>query len=240
MPPSTPPPWPGAEVLFNLSATNIAIGKAETRAPAVRVQSARCMAAYVYSAAGPGESTTDLAWDGQAAIYELGDLLAETERFAARPTMALRRHRRRAASARSGCARAPSTTARCREADPVDALPHGRLRARRAAQRASACERAVERFPFVPTIRPGSRGLLRGLQHPGPGPGQRLQATGVEQLVIGVSGGLDSTQALIVACRAFDRLGLPRTNVLAYTLPGFATSRADQDQRLGADDRRWA
>ena len=88
-PPSTAAALAGAEILLNLSASNIVIGKAEARHLLCASQSARCIAAYAYSAAGPGESTTDLAWDGQAAIFEVGMCLAETERFPAAPTMAV-------------------------------------------------------------------------------------------------------------------------------------------------------
>src|SRR5580698_9175375 len=88
-PPSTAAALAGAEILLNLSASNITIGKAEARRLLCASQSARCIAAYAYSAAGPGESTTDLAWDGQAAIFEYGACLAETERFPASPTMAI-------------------------------------------------------------------------------------------------------------------------------------------------------
>src|SRR5207245_649303 len=79
----------GAEILLNLSASNIVIGKAQMRRLLCASQSARCIAAYAYSAAGAGESTTDLAWDGQAGIFEIGDALAETERFSAQPEMAI-------------------------------------------------------------------------------------------------------------------------------------------------------
>ena len=84
LPPSTLAALAGAEVLLNLSASNITIGKAETRRLLCASQSARCIAAYAYSAAGPGKSTTDLAWDGQAAIFECGDQLAESRALRAR------------------------------------------------------------------------------------------------------------------------------------------------------------
>ena len=88
-PPSTAAALAGAEILLNLSASNITIGKAQMRRLLCASQSARCLAAYAYSAAGAGESTTDLAWDGQAGIFELGEGLAETERFSATPEMAV-------------------------------------------------------------------------------------------------------------------------------------------------------
>ena len=213
----------GAEILLNLSASNITIGKAQMRRLLCASQSARCIAAYAYSAAGAGESTTDLAWDGQAGIFEIGDGLAETERFSAQPEMAIadvdlgriRQERMRTNTfgdnARLILADAPPFR---RVEFPFAAL-QGKLDLRRE----------VERFPFVPS----DPAMLRDNCYEAyniqvQGLAQRLSATGLKKLVIGVSGGLDSTQALIVACRTMDRLGLPRKNVLAYTLPGFATS----------------
>jgi NAD+ synthase (glutamine-hydrolysing) len=213
----------GAEILLNLSASNITIGKAQMRRLLCASQSARCIAAYAYSAAGAGESTTDLAWDGQAGIFEIGAGLAETARFSAQPEMAIadvdlgriRQERMRTNTfgdnARLVLADAPAF----RRVEFAFEAPRGKL---------ELCRR-VERFPFVPF----DPAMLRGNCYEAyniqvQGLAQRLSATGLKKLVIGVSGGLDSTQALIVACRTMDRLGLARKNVLAYTLPGFATS----------------
>jgi NAD+ synthase (glutamine-hydrolysing) len=222
-PPSSAGAAAGAEILLNLSASNITIGKAQMRRLLCASQSARCIAAYAYSAAGAGESTTDLAWDGQAGIFEIGDGLAETERFSAKSEMAIadidigriRQERMRTNSfgdnARVILHEAPSF----RRVEFAFTAPQGELELRRH----------VERFPFVPS----DPAMLRDNCYEAyniqiQGLAQRLSATGLRKLVIGVSGGLDSTQALIVAARTMDRLGLPRQNVLAYTLPGFATS----------------
>ncbi len=213
----------GATVLANLSASNITIGKAETRRLLSQSQSARCLSAYLYAAAGAGESTTDLAWDGQAEIFENGVLLAETERFptGAQFTVAdldldlLRQERarmgtfddnRRRHQARSDAFRRVSF-----RLDP----PAGDI----------GLLRRVERFPFVPDD-PDRLALdcYEAYNIQVAGLAQRLEAIGVKRAVIGISGGLDSTQALIVTAKAFDRLGLPRTDILAYTMPGFATS----------------
>jgi NAD+ synthase (glutamine-hydrolysing) len=224
-PPSTAAALAGAEILLNLSASNIVIGKAQMRRLLCASQSARALAAYVYSAAGPGESTTDLAWDGQAGIFEMGEALGETERFAATPQMVfadadlgrLRQERMRV-NTFGDCARlVGGTTPPFRTIVFDFAPPHERL---------DLC-RTVERFPYVPA----DPAMLRDNCYEAyniqvQGLAQRVRAAGVEKLVIGVSGGLDSTQALIVAARTMDRLGLPRQNVLAYTLPGFATSAA--------------
>jgi len=222
-PPSTDAALAGAEILLNLSASNITIGKAEMRRLLCASQSARCIAAYAYSAAGAGESTTDLAWDGQAGIFECSDPLAETERFSPDPEMAvadvdlgrIRQERMRTNSfgdnARSGGDKRISF----RTIDFDFAAPDEALELRRG----------IERFPYVPA----DPAMLRENCYEAyniqvQGLAQRLKATGLKKLVIGVSGGLDSTQALIVSARAMDRLGMPRSNVLAYTLLGFATS----------------
>jgi NAD+ synthase (glutamine-hydrolysing) len=224
-PPSTAGAAAGAEILLNLSASNIVIGKAQMRRLLCASQSARCLAAYAYSAAGIGESTTDLAWDGQAGIFEIGEPLCETPRFSTGPEIAvadvdvgrIRQERMRTNTfgdnARS-LTQAPSAPA-FRRITFDFAPPGGRL----------DLQRTVERFPFVPS----DPAMLRDNCYEAyniqvQGLARRLEATGLKRLVIGVSGGLDSTQALIVSARAMDWLGLPRSNVLGYTLPGFATS----------------
>ena len=223
IPPSTYTALAGATVLVNLSASNITIGKDGYRRMLCEAQSGRAIAGYVYTAAGLGESTTDMAWDGQALIYENGQLVRESERFADEPELII---------ADLDLDRILSD--RMITSSYGDSIHDLRDRVRRIRRiefelglptDAFALERRIERFPYVPA-NPVSRNerceevyniQVRGLQ-------TRLLATGIEKLVIGVSGGLDSTHALIVAARAMDRLGLPRANVLGYTLPGFATS----------------
>jgi NAD+ synthase (glutamine-hydrolysing) len=181
------------------------------------------IAAYIYTAAGLGESTTDLAWDGQAMIYENGDLLAEAERFADAEQLLLAdidlgrivSDRANTSSFGDGIHDHRARAAAIRRVEFALEIPAERVPLRRE----------YERFPYVPA-NPAKRNercdevyniQVRGLQ-------TRLLATGIEKVVIGVSGGLDSTHALIVAARAMDRLGRPRSNVLGYTMPGFATS----------------
>ena len=227
-PPSGSAAAAGAEILLNLSASNITIGKAQTRRLLCAAQSLRCLAAYAYSAAGVGESTTDLAWDGQAGIFELGDGLAETARFSAGPEIAIadvdveriRQERMRSNSFGDNARVIAAGGPPFRTVAVAFAAPDG----------ANDLRRRVERFPFVPS----DPAMLRDNCYEAyniqvQGLAQRLRATGLERLVIGVSGGLDSSQALIVAARAMDQLGLPRGNVLAYTLPGFATSAATRE-----------
>ena len=223
IPPSTYAALAGATVLCNLSASNITIGKADYRRALCAAQSGKCAAAYLYSAAGPGESTTDMAWDGHALIYENGELLTESERFADAEQLIvadldlerLLQERMRLGSYTDTVADHRDALRRLRRVPFTFTPPAGDL----------PLQRHVERFPYVPD-NPATRdarcyeayniqvhGLLK-----------RLKATGIAKLIIGVSGGLDSTHALIVAAKTMDRLGLPRANILAYTMPGFATS----------------
>ena len=226
IPPSSFATLAGATVLVNLSASNALVGKSKYRHDLVAQQSARCLAAYVYTSAGAGESTNDLAWDGQSLIYEKGDLLAESDRF--------------------------EDEAYIKFADiDLDRLIHDRIRTTTFSDsvrhHAAALSdyrthlinmtgaylpetdlnlnRHIEPFPFVPSD-PRVRNVrctevyniqVQALT-------QRMTATGIKKLVIGVSGGLDSTHALLVCAKAMDRLKLPRTNILGYTMPGFATS----------------
>ena len=228
VPPSAEAALAGATVLVNLSGSPITVGRAEDRKLLCRSASSRCLAAYVYAAAGLGESTTDLSWDGQAMVHENGVLLAETERFPLGDEYAvadvdldlLRQERmrmgtfdenRRTHRARTGDFRTVSF-----ELDP----PSGDL----------GLKRRLERYPFVPAdaerlaqdCYEAYNIQVAGLQ-------QRLAAIGGPKVVIGVSGGLDSTHALIVAARAMDRAGRPRSDILAWTLPGFATSDHTKD-----------
>lgn len=224
-PPSTQGALAGALILCNLSASNIVVGKSEDRMLLCASQSIRCQAAYVYAAAGPGESTTDLAWDGQAVIYELGALLAETERFPAGPQMAvadvdverLRLERLRTPTFNNAAVNAEHPERRFRRVNFRHQPTFGDVGLRRA----------VERFPFVPR-RPErlDRDCFEAFNIQVQGLAKRLRSTGLQRIVIGVSGGLDSTHALIVAAKAFDALGLPRCNIMGFTLPGFATSDA--------------
>lgn len=229
IPPSSFAALAGATVLINLSASNITVGKDDYRRHLVANQSGRCLAAYLYSAAGIGESTTDLAWDGHGMIYENGTCVAETKRFAYHSQLV------------TG------------DID-LDRLAQDRLRQNSFAQAMDAhrgdlqfravrfsvplptdhqlpLEHIHERFPYVPAD-PATRDerchevyeiQVHGLV-------KRLYAMNAKKVVIGISGGLDSTQALIVCARAMDVMQWPRSNILAYTLPGFATSERTLDQ----------
>jgi NAD+ synthase (glutamine-hydrolysing) len=224
VPPSSFAALAGATVLVNLSASNVVVGKSGYRHQLVGQQSARCVAAYLYTSAGLGESTTDMSWDGQSLIYEKGDMLAQSERFLQDSHIIfgdvdlerLAQDRMHATTFAQSVRRHAAEVAKFRVQRFALALP---------LERDLPLQRLVERFPYVPAD--GKRRderctevyniQVQALL-------QRLQSSGHEKVVIGISGGLDSTHALLVCAKAMDRLGLPRTNILAYTMPGFATS----------------
>jgi NAD+ synthase (glutamine-hydrolysing) len=221
----------GATVLANLSGSPITIGRARARALLCQSFSARCLAAYAYSAAGTGESTTDLAWDGQTSIYENGVLLAEGQRFAqqgqitfADADLDLLRQERASMGTFGDNARERGR-------------PAGSYRRIAFALRPPMTDvgfvRNIERFPFVPSDETKlEQDCYEAYNIQVASLVQRLRAIGTKKVVIGVSGGLDSTHALIVATKAIDLLGLPRSNILAYTMPGFATGSDSKSRAL--------
>lgn len=230
LPPSTRQALAGARILCNLSASNIVIGKADERALLCASQSARSLSAYVFSASGWGESTTDLAWDGQSLIHELGAQLATGERFGMTGGLTICDvdiDRIGQDRLRNG------TFADCARREGDDA---GFARVLFDARETTSSDliRPLDRFPFVPDDPARlDRDCYEAFNIQVQGLMKRMVATGSKTVVIGVSGGLDSTQALLVACRAFDRLELPRTGIRAYTMPGFATS-------AGTKSNAWA
>jgi NAD+ synthase (glutamine-hydrolysing) len=230
IPPSSYAALAGATVLVNLSASNATVGKGDYRRLLVADQSGRCLAGYVYCAAGSGESTTDLAWDGHGMIYENATRLAETERFHYGSQLVtgdidldrLAQDRMRQNSFGEAARAHREDLARFRTI---------RFPAQPATKERLLLGRTLERFPFVPSD-PAARNercheiyeiQVQGLV-------KRLRAAKVDKVVVGVSGGLDSTQALIVCARAMDVMGLPRQSILAYTMPGFATGARTLDQ----------
>ena len=222
VPPSAQAALAGATVLANLSGSPITIGRAEDRKLLARSASARCLAAYVYAAAGQGESTTDLAWDGQTMIYENGRLLAESERFPAEEQRSvadvdldlLRAERLRMGTFDDNRRHHQDALNAFRRIDFQLDPPAGDI----------GLLRQVERFPFVPSdVQRLEQDCYEGYNIQVAGLEQRLRALNYPKVVIGVSGGLDSTHALIVAAKAMDRENRPRSDILAFTLPGFAT-----------------
>jgi NAD+ synthase (glutamine-hydrolysing) len=208
-------------VLLNLSGSPITIARAEDRKDLCQSQSLRCLAAYAYAAAGAGESTNDLSWDGQTMIYEGGNLLVETERFPDGPRRSiadvdldrLRQDRLRQGTFDDNRASAGGPEPVC---IPVVLNP---------PVADIGLRRPLDRFPFVPDD-PARLALdcYEAFNIQVSGLIRRMDAIGRPKPVIGVSGGLDSTHALLVIARAMDRMGRPRSDILAFTMPGFATS----------------
>ncbi|WP_292836286.1 NAD(+) synthase [Microbacterium sp.] len=220
VPPSSSAALAGATVLLNLSGSPITVARAEDRRILVQSQSLRCLAAYAYAAAGDGESTNDVSWDGQTMIYEGGTLLAETERF---PDGA------RTAYADVDLDRLRQDRLRQGTFDDNRAQPwehHRRITfAVEPPASTTGLRRHLDRFPFVPDDAARlDQDCYEAFNIQVSGLEQRMRAIGSPKPVIGVSGGLDSTHALLVVARAMDRMGRPRSDILAYTMPGFATS----------------
>jgi NAD+ synthase (glutamine-hydrolysing) len=222
VPPSAEAALAGATVLANLSGSPITIGRAEDRCLLARSASARCLAAYVYAAAGEGESTTDLAWDGQTMIWENGSCLAQSERFPKGERRAiadidlelLRNERLRMGTFDDNRIHHGISAESFRRVEFQLDPPSGDIGLRRE----------VERFPFVPADPSRlQQDCYEAYNIQVAGLEQRLRALDYPKVVLGLSGGLDSTHALMVAARAMDREGRPRSDILAFTLPGFAT-----------------
>lgn len=230
-PPSSQQALAGATVLVNLSASNEVIGKANYRRQLVLNQSGRCMAAYVYTSCGVWESTTDVVFGGHALVAENGTMLAESKRFAREPSLTIADvdlDRLRADRVRTNSF-----------GDSALYLGQGRRFERVAfelfdAKRKQAgnvdLRRVVEAHPFVPQGQEQLRERCEEIfQTQVAGLAKRLEHIGKPAVAIGVSGGLDSTLALLVTCKTFDALGVPRPTCRAFTMPGFGTSTRTQE-----------
>lgn len=222
-PPSTELAQTGATLLLNPSASDEIIGKAEYRQELVRTQSARLFCTYVYADAGEGESTTDLVFAGHDLIAENGTVLAASQLFETGILTAdtdlerLLQERRRASSWMDSSTPAPTV--------PFSysyAFDRSRL------------QRRFARTPFVPqdTADLAER-CERILSLQANGLKTRLKHTGIHAAVLGISGGLDSTLALLVTARAFDLLGLPRSGITAVSMPGFGTTGRTKNNAEG-------
>jgi len=221
VPPSCHAAMAGARIIFNLSASPDLIGKYTYLTSLIRQQSARCMAGYVYASAGFGESSTDLSFDAKLLIAENGSILARNERWQAGPqlivadidTEAIARDRMHTGTFYD-CARRNNVSATVFEtkSEPKDADYDNLIR-------------YIDPHPFVPSADDKLKERCEEIFNiQVAGLCQRLAATSCKSLVIGISGGLDSTLALLVAVRAFDRLGLDRKGIAGVTMPGFGTT----------------
>lgn len=226
--PSTLMALKGAQVIFNLSASPVTIGRDRSRKRLCAATSERLMCAYVYSAAGAGESTTDLSWDGQSLIYENGTLLAEGQRYGHSSLTIADLDVTRLINDRLKCGTFRDSAAPFERSNvsTIDLAP-------REWRQKDDFYRTLAEHPYVPDdperlyedCFDAFNIQVAGLMG-------RLEATGIKNVVLGISGGLDSTQALIVTTKAFDRLGLPRANIHAYTMPGFGTSTSSRNDAL--------
>jgi NAD+ synthase (glutamine-hydrolysing) len=215
VPPSSKLAMQGADLIFNLSASNELVGKNRYRRSLVLQQSGRCNAAYIYASAGCGESTTDLVFSGACFIAENGTMLAESQRFSLESELVI--------------------------ADiDIEALRHDRIMNTNyitiASDRTTEIDgmikpvspatmyRSFNPHPFIPSKESAEENLSEVFHIQTHGLAKRLQHTGVKSVTIGVSGGLDSTLALLVTIRTFDILGLPRENIVGITMPGFGTT----------------
>ncbi len=221
-PPSGDMALNGATVLLNLSASNELLAKAEYRRDLVRMQGARCLAAYLYAGAGVGESTTDTVWSGHSLVTENGRILAETARFhfatqAAVADLDLMQLQHERLNNTTFGVQAPNSRYRSirfalpgvEEAPPLELI-----------------NRFIPRTPFVPGDPTQRAHHCEEIFHiQSLGLAKRLKHIGIERVTIGISGGLDSTLALLVTVKAFDRLGLDRAGIVAVTMPGFGTTQ---------------
>jgi NAD+ synthase (glutamine-hydrolysing) len=227
-PPSGRQALAGATVLVNPSASTEILGKADYRRELIGNQSARCYAAYLYAAAGPGESTMDVVFGGHSLMFENGTLLGETQRFRLDTQMAIadldlqRLAHERIHNHTFGV---EGSTHAFRMID---------FAARPAAEQSAKPRRPLAQTPFVPAD-PAQRAKhcneIFSIQ--ATGLAKRLKHTNAKRVTIGISGGLDSTLALLVVCRAFDMLGLDRTGIVAITMPGFGTTGRTYANALG-------
>jgi NAD+ synthase (glutamine-hydrolysing) len=246
LPPSTLLALKGATLILNPSASTEIVGKADYRRELVADQSARCACAYLYSAASPTESTTDVVFSGHCIAAEYGTVLGESRRFSRETELLavdfdlgrLEGERRRLST--FGDQAALLRTGALGEAGE----PGSVVRVEVAPWDAASFTRNIERQPFVPADDERRDERCREVfSIQTAGLAKRVEHTGAKKLVIGVSGGLDSTLALLVAAKTLDLLGRPRSGILAVTMPGFGTTGQTLEnartlmKRLGAEGR---
>lgn len=213
MPPSVSHCAAGATVVVNLSASNELIGKPDYRRSLIKQNSAHNICGYVYTSAGPGESTTDLVFSGHSMICEDGSLLAERAPFSDEAILCGDIDVKKLTYSRS-----QNNVFRCRDDADYTKIPFGDTLA------ATELERKFARRPFVPdddNVRGSRCGLILDMQSAALA--KRIDHTHAKKAVVGISGGLDSTLALIVAVRAMERLSRPASDVLTVTMPCFGT-----------------
>lgn len=224
VPPSNNLAMAGAEIIFNLSASDELIGKHAYLETLLSQQSARTITGYVYSSCGFGESTQDVVYGGNAIICENGQMIESGERFSLKPQMVVSqidveklRNERRANSTYSSAQRGFI-------ADFIDTMP--------AEQHDFKLERYIDPLPFIPDSSDMGDSCSEIFSIQVMGLAKRLVHTGCKTVVVGISGGLDSTLALLVCVKTFDKLGLSRKGIVGVTMPGFGTTDRTHDNAV--------
>ena len=228
VPPSNNLAMAGAEIIFNLSASDELIGKHAYLETLLSQQSARTITGYVYSSCGFGESTQDVVYGGNAIICENGQMIESGERFSLKPQMVVSqidveklRNERRANSTYSNAQRGFI-------ADFIDMMP--------AEQHDFKLERYIDPLPFIPDSSDMGDSCSEIFSIQVMGLAKRLVHTGCKTVVVGISGGLDSTLALLVCVKTFDKLGLSRKGIVGVTMPGFGTTDRTHDNAVSLMD----
>lgn len=219
LPPSTEMTLAGADIIVNLSASDELIGKHEYLLSLVSQQSARLICGYVYSGCGFGESTQDVVYGGNALIFENGAMLAASERFITSPQLVvsqidverIRGERRRNTSFAHAMHGMSLPMVKCKPSEPKQI-------------HTSSFIRKIDRHPFIPHTNDMTKSCNEIFNIQVAGLAKRLVHTNCHTVVVGVSGGLDSTLALLVCTRTFDKIGYDRKGIVGVTMPGFGTT----------------
>ncbi|MDY2702915.1 MAG: NAD(+) synthase [Prevotella sp.] len=219
LPPSTEMTLAGADIIVNLSASDELIGKHEYLLSLVSQQSARLICGYVYSGCGFGESTQDVVYGGNALIFENGAMLAASERFVTSPQLVvsqidverIRGERRRNTSFAHAMHGMSLPMVKCKPSEPKQI-------------HTSSFIRKIDRHPFIPHTNDMTKSCNEIFNIQVAGLAKRLVHTNCHTVVVGVSGGLDSTLALLVCTRTFDKIGYDRKGIVGVTMPGFGTT----------------
>lgn len=218
-PPSNHLALAGADIIFNLSASDELIGKHDYLCKLLAQQSARTITGYVYSSAGFGESTQDVVYGGNALIFENGHLLQSGPRFAMTPQMQVAQiDVERLRTERRGNTTYVNAQRRMIGEDVIFKNAHSIL------PKDFVLERSVDAHPFIPSPDMMEKSCEEILSIQVMGLAKRLVHTGCQKVVVGISGGLDSTLALLVCAMTFDKLGLDRSGIIGVTMPGFGTT----------------
>lgn len=206
----------GADIIFNLSASDELIGKHDYLMSLLSQQSARTISGYVYSGCGFGESTQDVVYGGNALIFENGTLLSESERFSFKPQLVINQidvEKLRVERQKN------TTFVNCRDNSDVVIKSTGVVQ-----MKDFSLMRDINALPFIPSENDMQHSCNEIFSIQVAGLAKRITHTGCKHLIVGISGGLDSTLALLVCVKTFDKLGMSRKGIVGVTMPGFGTT----------------